>query len=789
VAIRNANLYRSERWRRQVADSLREVAGLLSADVDLNQLLDAILTELEHTLPSDVAAIWLLNEDALCLAATHGYPSEVCILNLSPKTAPWLYQALSADEPTIRTSDAPPEPLGATLGFPSDYSAIATPLRAGERRLGLLTLSHHTAGRYGTASRAMTAAFASYAAVAIENTRLYQEAQEQAWISNVMLQVAQATQSLDSLAQVIETVVRLVPMLAGVDRCAVFLWDETGNRLTPASAHGLNAEEERRFKQSDITAPHTLERMRALRTYLIFETLSDQPWLRETVLPALGFDAVVLLPLLAQGEVMGVMFVDHYRADPTDLSSMGIVGVPQDEWLSIIQGIAHQTAAAIENTQLRQVQREEAYVTAALLQVAQATASLNDLDTILDTIVRIMPTLIGVEKCIIYLWNEERGEFRPAKAYGDFSETDNTLLTHRYAAGQFPLLDQVRGSQHLLVYPQRDAPREEGRSVLPATFQRDFACDYVVEDKPLLLVPLTVKGNTLGVMVVQESESCGGTREKRLEIITGVAEQAALAVQNDRLQKEMAKSERLEQELALARDIQLNLMPRRLPELPGWDMAALCRPARQVGGDFYDLFWLPDGRLGIVIADVADKGMPAALFMALTRTMVRAATQEAPTPAAAMDRVNALLIPDTQQGMFVTAFYGALSLETGELAYANAGHNPPFLLRHEPRSLERLEKGVIALGVLEEARQQDHEIEIRPGDYVILYTDGATEAFSTDSNAIFGEKRFRQAIRTADGKSAQATLEALTHTVDTFVDDTPPSDDLTLVVLRRLTRR
>ena len=249
IAMRNANLYRSEQWRRQVADSLREVAGLLSADLALDQVLDAILTELERTLPCDVAAIWLLDDGILCLSAIHGTGTDLTIGDISPDTAAWLTEALDANQPLIRTPASPAEPLGMALEFPADYSAIGVPLRVGDRRLGVLTLAHRTAGRYGVESRMITTAFASYAAVAIENTRLYQAAQEQAWISTVMLQVAEATQSLTTLDEVLKAVVRLAPMLAGVDRCALLLWDEPAGTFAPAAAYGLSPTEQAAFAQ------------------------------------------------------------------------------------------------------------------------------------------------------------------------------------------------------------------------------------------------------------------------------------------------------------------------------------------------------------------------------------------------------------------------------------------------------------------------------------------------------------------------------------------------------------
>jgi serine phosphatase RsbU (regulator of sigma subunit)/putative methionine-R-sulfoxide reductase with GAF domain len=778
IAVHNANLYRSERWRRQVADSLREVAGLLSEDVALDQVLEAILAELERTLPCDVVAIWLLRDGDLCLSAARGYAAEVCITDPSPDVDPWLNQALHADRPVIRTQQSPAEPLGAALGFPSDYSAITAPLRAGDQRLGVLTLAHRTPGRYGAESQAMTAAFASYAAVAIENTRLYQEAQELARISTVMLQVAKATRSLITLDEVIETVVHLVPMLVGVDRCAILLWDEPAEAFVPVAAYGLSPAQQATFDQWHIAPGDepAFDDLRLDKAPIFIYDVTADPRLSEAAVWALGFESLLLLPLLGQGEVLGAMLVDYQ----SDWFELGTVGTLHDERLAIIQGIALQTAAAIENTALREAQQEEAYVSAALLQVAQTVASLNDLDDILSTIVRIVPILVGVERGIIFLWDDEQSALRPAQAYGIPRDAETTLMARRYAPGDFPLLDAVREQDRLIVHSPGippDSSSEDGELIPPS-----FTADFVAHS--LLAVPLSVKGDVLGMMVLEQVKTPHRSRDRRLEIITGIGHQAALAVQNDRLQQEMAERERLERELQLAHDIQQTFMPSHLPELHGWELAFTWHAARQVAGDFYDFFELPDRRLGLVIADVADKGMPAALFMALTRTLMRAAALEEPSPAAALARVNDLLVPDAQHGMFVTAVYAVLSLEMGKLAYANAGHNLPLLLRSRTGELERLGKGGMALGVLEGLRLDERIVSLEPGDCLIFYTDGITEAFSPEED-MYGEARLQATVRSASGSSAQAMLETIGDSVTAFAGDAAPSDDRTLMVLRR----
>lgn len=220
----------------------------------------------------------------------------------------------------------------------------------------------------------------------------------------------------------------------------------------------------------------------------------------------------------------------------------------------------------------------------------------------------------------------------------------------------------------------------------------------------------------------------------------------------------------------------------------------LWRTAREVGGDFYDFFELPGRRLALVIADVADKGMPAALYMTVARTLLRAAALEAASAAEALQRVNDTLVEDTPEGMFVTLAYAVLHLESGELQIANAGHNPPLVLRSKTCQLEKITRSGMALGVEKGTPIENRTVLLDPGDMLIMYTDGVTEAFSPQGDP-FGEERLIEVILQtavcATGAEASGALEAgevlqaIDHSVSEFVVEDELSDDLTLLIVRR----
>ena len=213
-------------------------------------------------------------------------------------------------------------------------------------------------------------------------------------------------------------------------------------------------------------------------------------------------------------------------------------------------------------------------------------------------------------------------------------------------------------------------------------------------------------------------------------------------------------------------------------------MDVLWETARQVGGDFYDYFLLPDGRLGFVIADVSDKGLAASLYMAVTRTLLRSAALEYTSPAETLERVNELLLVNSQNGLFVTTFYGVLSLDDGMLTYTIAGHNPPMIIRYGRQEIEVMEKGGIALGALSKIRLEQKQTHLDPGDCLVLYTDGVTEAFNFQDQ-MYGEESLQQVLSKLIGKHADEVLRLLSQDLEDFRGSAPLSDDTTILAICR----
>lgn len=244
---------------------------------------------------------------------------------------------------------------------------------------------------------------------------------------------------------------------------------------------------------------------------------------------------------------------------------------------------------------------------------------------------------------------------------------------------------------------------------------------------------------------------------------------------------------RLERELDFARRIQLNLMPAVPPQPAGWEIATAYRAARLVGGDFYDAFELPGGggRIGLIIADVTGKGLTAALMMAFTRAVHRAAGYNGRSPADWLERTNRVLVRDARTGLFVTAIAAEIDPSKGLLTYASAGHEPALMARSGGQSVDELPAGGMLLGLAEGAPSEDRKILFEPGDLAVLYTDGTTDAVDAHGNR-FGAERLAAAVARGRGLGAGAAVAEILGAVDRFVGSAEPADDLTLVAVRRL---
>jgi serine phosphatase RsbU (regulator of sigma subunit) len=319
-----------------------------------------------------------------------------------------------------------------------------------------------------------------------------------------------------------------------------------------------------------------------------------------------------------------------------------------------------------------------------------------------------------------------------------------------------------------------------------------------VATRNLLCVPLRSDQGLIGVIQVVNRRVDGGFTDGDLAFLEALAGSVAIAIENARihaqLQEQVVALERavrehnelvaIRRELDVASEIQQSILPRSFPPFPersDFAIFAAMLPAREVGGDFYDFFLVDDTRLAVVIGDVSGKGVPAALFMAVSRTLLKAVATTNAAPGECLQRVNRLLCLDNGAEQFVTIVYGVLDTHTGTFEYSTGGHTPPYLLRDG--RVQRLEQtpGMV-LGIIDEASYGAKTIALRRGDGIFLYTDGVTEAMDA-SDAPFSDERLETVLRHPAGADPEALIRQVVGAVQTHAGDAPQSDDITALAV------
>jgi phosphoserine phosphatase RsbU/P len=397
--------------------------------------------------------------------------------------------------------------------------------------------------------------------------------------------------------------------------------------------------------------------------------------------------------------------------------------------------------------------------------ISAAISSTVDLDALLNA---ILDNLFGVfphaDRGAVMLLDEETGQVVPrvvrsrrGPEVGQFliSRTIvNEVLTHR-------------------------------RSVLSGDAARDGRLNPLitnVSSHSMIAAPLLYLDQLLGILHVTSADMWHPFGRSDLDLLTGIASQCGIAIGNARLHQELLRQQRLAQDLRFAEQVQRSFLPQRLPNVPGFAFASHYDPAFEVGGDFYDLIDLGDGCIGLLIGDVSGKGVGAALRMARMSSELRFCAMAEREPAAVMTRANRTLLETSQDEIFVTALYARLDPRTRTMMISNAGHLPPMIRHTIDGDVTRVEGATsLALGVLGEAVFEQEEVRLLPGDTVLLYTDGVTEAENVTQEQ-YGFDRLERAL-SGGPSDADSLLRRVLTDVRTHVGDAPQYDDLTVVAL------
>lgn len=745
--------------------TLRTVAERLNEAVSVDEAVAAALAEVTDLLELSTGWVFLLDEaGAFVPIDTIGLPPALaeadahelrrlpeCECQYQLRTGQ-LKRAVNVIQ-CSRLAEAP----GDTRGL--RYHA-SIPIRARKRALGILNVTAPSREIFSAADLQVLGAVGNQLGMAIERARLLDVARgrhlrEQA----MLLRLSQALLSSLDPQQVTEMVVEEAASVLRGDAAALLLYGET-NDLSMLATWGWR-DDIRRDGEVRRAPGGLLERVFAERAPVLETDLKVIEPPEEDLSRLHGWRSAVAVPVELYGECIGVLSV-HSKVpghfDDDDVRLLGLIGA--------------QAALAVRNAREYEEKAEEAWHRNALLQVAENLRDAETIEDILERVGRVVPLFLGANQCAFFLWDSDSARFAPRQLVTTLDESASRETHFHALAAQ-----ESRTFERLL------AERS------PMLLQRGQADDTTLLDAlqvdQALLVPLVAHSLLVGAMLLDPPLGDARFTPRLLEIAAGMANQTAIAIENERLRHAEFEAQRLARELELARHIQRSFLPDASPAVEGWDVCAHWEPARVVTGDFYDFVPLDDGRLGVVIADVSDKGAPAAIFMAVSRSLLRASILADATPARAIDQSNRLIAADAESSMFVTAFYMTLAPD-GTVCYVNAGHNPPLLLRADG-SIEWVGQAAHgpALGIVPDIDWLQGTTSLAVGDLLLLYTDGVTEAIDSQGGA-FGEERLLAVARATHHALACDVAGRVVGAVAHFAAGQPAFDDITLVILRKV---
>jgi len=638
--------------------------------------------------------------------------------------------------------------------------SMAVPLRRLDELLGVITVARPPGtSLFADSDLTLLQLFANQAAVAIANAQLY----------------AGVTRRAEELSKLYDTSLDMVGQLDLARVLEATLERATGLLECAANLRLYDAEKNLLIPLLPLKQPENI----AYASLKPGEGLSGRVFITGVPLVVNDYDAWegrstqyapgaisrgMAAPLRQAGDVIGVLALDR-AADRPPFT---------DDDLRLLTLFANQASIAIGNARLYAGATRRADELSRLYQTSLDVVSQLELEDVLEATLERATGLLDSRYANLRLYDRDRGLLVPL-----------VRLNQPDASLQIPLKpgEGLSGRVFLSGEPLivNDYDHWEGRSP-----------EYPAGSVPRAMgVPLRQAGEVIGVLAVDRTGDRPPFSQDDARLLSLFANQASVAITNARQVEQLKHfhlqqigKERLDQQLRMAQAVQAGLLPDELPVIPGWDLAGLWRPALQLGGDYYDLIPLAPDRWGLLMADVSDKGIPAALLMAVARTLFRVYASADDSPRVTLARVNHDLVTSSHSGMFVTAVYAVADTRSGEVRLAAAGHPPALVVRQPGQQVHPIRVGGMPLGILEEAAFNEHALQLQPREGIVLYTDGITEA-SDAGGEQFGAARLHAFLRQSQAPSAQLLIAALDEAVRTFVGAATASDDVAYLVIRR----
>lgn len=420
------------------------------------------------------------------------------------------------------------------------------------------------------------------------------------------------------------------------------------------------------------------------------------------------------------------------------------------------------------------VQKESDIVLSFLQEIGTAFTEAIDLDSLLRTVVNSAVRILKAGGGAIFLVDESNGYLQASIIEGTFPpwEKPDPSVMEKILSKTKYLEEYLKGQRIPIGTGHIGAVASTGKPCLIST---------------MLLVPLKIRDNILGVLALVNREKNQPFTETDLRLLQALGDQAAIAIRNARAYKTILEKQKLDCDLVIARDIQRMLLPRACPGVSNWDIGVLTKSAMEIGGDYYDFIDVGKDKLGVVIADVSGKSIPGALVMSMTRSILRSKALGVHSASSVLMAVNELVCQDIEPDMFISLVYLIIDTRQNLFTYARAGHEPVIFYHAKEATCELVKPEGMVLGIdcgpMFNNSLREINLEVHPGDVIVLYTDGITEAIN-DKQEEFGLTNLMDAIRISSADSAAGIVNNITERISRFTGNIPQQDDLTLVVMK-----
>ncbi|TDB39700.1 MAG: GAF domain-containing protein [Actinobacteria bacterium] len=724
-------------------NGMHDISQLLASASDIDEVLDRILASLSHILGARDVDILLLEDDGawLRLARASGSVVDAVGVRIPLKESAWLMESVDSGELERFSGDGREDPLLRLHGvYAHDTCALAVPLAKGRSVLGVVAIVCDARQPFSDAEIEVARSFAAQASVALDNARLFEDERRSRRDAEALQKVAEIMSGSAALPDSLVSIAAIEADLLGADRSWVFL----EGPIDPSA-------EVEQASRACFVLWRRLQAERGLSAHALPVAFSaeDEDGDVRALLGMLGVQSVVMTPVSVHGELAGLLVMGwDDRTYSLDRHA-----------IELGSAIGQQVALAIENVRLFDEARTRADNLETIFRISQAVSSSLQSKVVLNRVLDVVQKILSADAVMLMTLDVDRSLMVVPMARG--------ILNPEMLRMEFRVGEDVPGE----VFERREPVS------LPDLSVSDSPLSRIASKQELgsaVFVPLLARGRSIGVLAVF-ARSTSAFSEADVELLRTFATQAALAIDN---------AEMFSREHHVATVLQHSILPTRLPTIEGIESASVYVPAGsevEIGGDYYDLFPAPDGRVVIAIGDVCGKGVEAATKTSMIKYSIRGMIAAGSRPSAVLAELNTALVAAGDPSDIVTLWLGMLEIESGRLEWANGGHPPAMLLQPSTGEIVRLGTTGALLGAIRDAAYGDADVVVEPGGMVLLYTDGVTEA--RNRGRFFGEGRVRRGLR--QGGTAAVVTQRMLAMVQRFSRGDLRDDAAILAVLRQ----